>query len=169
MACRRSPVRARLAPSRQVPELKVTSEDKGRLVVGRAPNGDTVVEVRRGADGTTLQTKNAAWRVHEGEVFDAASTKVALIHRNLTGREIELLGGERIKVGRRLGPGHGCRFGDLADAKAPFLMPQRYFTLRLSDALLARQDRELLIGLFTSIADGTISAAIAASASGTTG
>jgi hypothetical protein len=156
-------------------ELKVTSEDKGRLLIGRAPNGDTVVEIRRDNGAAALQTKNAAWRMEKAEggsvVLDAAGATVARVRRRMvSGREIELAGGEQIRMSTmRLGIGHGCRFGDLADAKAPFLMPQRYFTLKLSDELLARPDRELLIAVFTSIADTAISTAIQTSAQGTTG
>ena len=150
-------------------EIKVTSEEKGRLLVGRAPNGETIVEVRRGEDGTTLHTKNGSWGYRNGTVTDAAGQTVAVVHRKLGGRHIELLGGERIKVSTlRLG-GHGCRFGALADAKAPFFMPGRYITIELSDELLARPDRELLIATFTSVAAGIISTAIAIAAAGTTG
>jgi hypothetical protein len=154
-----------------VAELKVTYAKKGKPTVGRAPNGDTVVEVRRDLEGTVLQTKNQAWRIVRGDegtaVLDAAGATVASVrHRRFQGEDIALAGGEVIELrGNRLQVGHGCRFGDLAAAKAPFLAPQRYFTLTLSDALLAREDRELLIALMTCLAESHISISISVSAS----
>jgi hypothetical protein len=151
-----------------VAELKVTHEN--RTVVGRAPNGDTVVELQQAVGGTVLQTKNAAWQVRKADggwaVMTPESAQAALIRRHmLKGREVVLPDGETIRRGARVGVGYGCRFGDLASAKAPFLRPDRYFTLELSDALLARPDRELLIGVFTYLANSHIQAAIAAAAS----
>jgi hypothetical protein len=151
----------------RVAVLKVAEKDGA--VVGRAPNGDTVVEVRGGEGGPVLQTKNAAWQVRKGDggwaVVDTTEAVAATIRRRMiTGREIVLPDGETIKQGSRVGMGHGCRFGTLAAAKAPFVRPDRYFTLELSDELLARQDRELLIAVFTYLANSHIQAAIQVSA-----
>jgi hypothetical protein len=59
---------------------------------------------------------------------------------------------------------HGlkCRIGDLATARAPWLFPQRYVELRLTDELLAREDRELIVAVGAYFADQAISAAIIA-------
>jgi hypothetical protein len=154
-----------------VAELKVKSYDKDTRIVATAPNGDTVVEIRRGAaaDGALAryQTKSNAWRVesagkHTSAVRDASGATVAVIHHGRLGaNDVELPSGENIKCDEpKLRMGYRYRFGELARAKAPFVAPQRHITLTVTDALLAREDRELLLAIATGLCESAISLAI---------
>ena len=155
--------------------LKVRTAKGGRIWA-EASDGTVVVEGIRGRaagpDFATLETAHGTWHVRRPEnrgeptaVLDALGRQVATYEKHLMRRgELTLAGGETLPVtGARLSFSHSGKLGDLAHGKAPFLRPGRHYTLTLSEALLARDDRELLTALAAHLIQTEIDASIQAS------
>ena len=70
--------------------------------------------------------------------------------------------GESAEVTKRGGmlSGYSCTIGTWSTAVAPRLAPQRYFTLTLDDAVLARPDRDLLVVALTWISESALASVI---------
>jgi hypothetical protein len=137
-------------------------------------------------DGTTAQHPDAyvcdgpggTWRI-AGQikdaapayrsVFDPAGRDVARIERT-SRKEWELrlaAGGSATVTSRSLFMrGFTCTIGDLAHAATPALAPQRYFTLTLTDAALARPDRAAIAVASTWICESQLAALIQDAAGG---
>jgi hypothetical protein len=102
-------------------------------------------------------------------VIDPAGREAARIER--TSRkswELRLADGAAVTVTSRslFMRGFTCTVGDLAHAVTPALAPQRYFTLTLTDAALARPDREAIAVASTWICESWLASLITDSASG---
>jgi hypothetical protein len=117
---------------------------------------------------TASGTHRVAAEVEAGPylpVIDASGREVA---RVFTGRRkdwsLQLATGESAAVTGRGGfagvSAFSCTIGDLATAVTPRLAPQRYFTLTVSDAVLARPDRDALVVALVWISESTIAARI---------
>jgi hypothetical protein len=130
-----------------------------------------------GADPLVCATAGGSWRIRQRAsdesgkynlVLDADGRTIARIDRHLMRHtQVVLPGGEAIAVtsGRFRLFSYGSRIGNLAVARAPYLFPQRYFTMKLSDELLSRPDREVLVVVGAYLASNAITAAIQANAS----
>jgi hypothetical protein len=137
-------------------------------------------------DGTTAQHPDAyvciaaggTWRI-AGQikdaspayrpVFDPAGREVARIERTSRREwELRLAGGGSATVTSRslFMRGVTCTVGDLAGAATPGFAPQRYFTLTLTEAALARPDRDAIAVASTWICESRLAALIADSAGG---
>jgi hypothetical protein len=97
-------------------------------------------------------------------VLDAAGREVARI---VTPRRqdwvLQLPTGESMPVHKRGGgmiTPPTCAIGDWSSAVAPRLAPQRYFTLTIADAVLARADRDALVAALAWISESTIAGLI---------
>jgi hypothetical protein len=158
--------------------LKVRHRDS--RFVAETADGMLAFDGAYGASGgpelLACETANGTWHVQRradhgdgkyNDVLDRSGHSVARIERHGLRTSIVLTSGEQIPVtsGNLTLFGHGCRVGRLAKARAPFLRPGRYFKLKLSDELLARPDRELLVVLAAHLAEGRITASIQASLS----
>jgi hypothetical protein len=62
--------------------------------------------------------------------------------------------------------GISCTVGDFSSAVAPRLAPQRYFTLTIADAVLARPDRDALVVALVWISEMTIASRISEAGGG---
>jgi hypothetical protein len=155
--------------------LKVRDKD-GKLTAEDGNGGLVVTGTRGGHDAAeviVLNTSGGSWRVQRevdkvNGVLDRDGRPVANVQRRaFKSTLIELPSGESIPVtkGQLRIFGMGCSMGDLASARAPFLRPNRYYTLTLKEALLQRPDKELLVALGAYIAQGMIDAQIQAAAS----
>lgn len=153
--------------------LKVTTTEGGTLLLAESPDGRILVEGRRGAaaepSAAIMETAGGTWRFEHREpgetqehVYDDYGDVVASItRRHMRPGEIELADGERIGVSSGRGRfSHGCAFGELALASAPMLRPDRFFTLKLSNALLARDDCELIVAIAAHVGESEIASSI---------
>ena len=97
-------------------------------------------------------------------VIDAAGREIARI--DVARRQdwvLRLPTGESATVHRRGGgmvSPPTCTIGDFSSAVAPRLAPQRYFTLTIADAVLARPDRDALVVALAWISESTIAGLI---------
>ena len=157
-----------LAPIGSSP-LKVRK--KNRILTADDPSGATVVRGTPGQDvAAVLETAGGTWRIQSRvddvrQVYDRNGLTVATLrHKTMRGTDVELPSGESIHVttGNLQLFGIGCKVGDLASARAPFLAPQRYFKLALNDALLGRADRDLLVALSAYLTEIVVSAQVSA-------
>lgn len=151
--------------------------DKDGRFTGEDSNGGLVFTATHGgrdaADALVIQTASGTWRIQRAvdkvnDVLDKDGHTVAKLQRRaFRSTLIELPGGESIPVttGRFRLFGMGCGIGSLASAKAPFLRPNRYFTLTLKPELMQRADKELLVVLGAHVAQRMIDAQIQAAAS----
>ena len=75
---------------------------------------------------------------------------------------LQLITGETATVSARGGMlrGISCTIGELSDAVAPRLAPQRYFTLTLSDVVLHHPTRDALITALVWISESSIASLI---------
>jgi hypothetical protein len=154
--------------------LKIRWRDK-HFVAENSSGGIVFDGTAAGDDLLALTTANGTWRIQKrtsdesgkhNRVLDGGGQEVARLDRRVVRSTlINLPGGEAIPVtkGRFMLFAHGSRMGSLAVSQTPFLMPGRYFTMKLTDELLARPDRELLLVLGAYIASIAISASIQAS------
>jgi hypothetical protein len=129
-----------------------------------------------GTDPLLCSTAGGTWRIQQRQtddngkynpVLDSGGRQVARLEQHVIRRtQIVLPNGESIPVTKgRLMFSHGSRIGDLGVARAPFLFPQRYVKMTLSDELLARPDRELLVVVSAYLAESIISTSIRTSVS----
>lgn len=155
--------------------LKVRWRDKRFVAVNSS--GEAVFDgAADGTDPLVCATAGGTWRIQQRTsdesgkynlVLDANGREVARIDRHLVRHtNLVLPGGEAIPVtkGRLMLFCHGSKIGNLAVAQAPYLFPQRHFTMKLSDELLPRPDREVIVVVGAYLASNAISAAIQASA-----
>ena len=124
---------------------------------------------------TASGTHRVSARVETGPVpylpvVDAAGREVARIDtEKRQDWVLRLVTGETATVTKHGGgmiTPFRCTVGDLSDAVAPRLAPQRYFTLTLADTVLARPDRDALVVALTWISESTIAGLITANAGG---
>jgi hypothetical protein len=155
--------------------LKIRWRDKRFTAVNSS--GEVVFDgTADGPDPLVCATASGSWRIQQrtsdengkyNPVLDAAGRLVARVDRHLVRHtQILLPGGAPIPVtkGRFMLFGHGSRIGDLAVARSPYLFPQRFFTLKLTDELLSRPDRDLIVVVGGYLASNVITSAIQASA-----
>jgi hypothetical protein len=154
--------------------LKVRWRD--RRFTALNSSGETVFDgAADGADPLVCTTSRGTWRIGQRAsdesgkynlVLDADGRTIARVERHLVRHtQIVLTGGEAIPVtkGRFMLFSHGSRIGNLAVARAPYLFPQRYFTMKLRDELLSRPDCEVLVVVGAYLASIAITASIQAS------
>lgn len=96
-------------------------------------------------------------------IIDAGGREIG---RVLTGRRmdwvLQLVTGEVATVTGRgnMLTSFTCTVGDLSSAAAPRFAPQRYITLTLADAVLARPDRDALVVALAWLSESTIAGLI---------
>jgi len=161
-----------------MPSSPLKVKTKKADLVATGPGGGVVLQGTTGGDfAFVCQTAEGAVTIthsSKGEsakfnsVRNAAGLEVARIEHHMIKKwQIRMSTGESIPVtsGRAMLTGHGCKIGDLAKAKAPWLAPQRYFKLTLSDELLHRPDCVVISVIAAWVAEVNISASISASVS----
>jgi hypothetical protein len=154
--------------------LKV--RDRDGHFYAETSSGQRVIDGVRGPAGgpffMTCETANGLWQIEGAathpdgkysQVLDRNGQPVARIESAVFRRtKVVLPSGETIgmKAGHYMLFGYGAHFGSLAKARAPYVFPNRYFTLKLKPELLARPDRELLAVLAARLCANAISASI---------
>jgi hypothetical protein len=153
--------------------LKVRQR-KGRIWAADA-SGQIVLDGRtrehwpeRYVAETATGTHRVSARVETGPdpylpVVDASSREVAqVVTKRRKDWELRLATGQIATVTGRGGlfTPISCTIGELSSAVAPRLAPQRYFTLTLADAVLARPDRDALVVALAWISELTIAGRI---------
>jgi hypothetical protein len=153
--------------------LKVR-ERKGRLWAEDAA-GQVVVDGRtrehwpeRYVAQTASGTCRVAARVEAGPsrylpVIDATGREMGrIVTQRRQDWVLQLATGEQAMVSGKGGmfAGISCTIGELSSAVAPRLAPQRYITVTLADAVLARPDRDALVVALVWISEMTIASRI---------
>jgi len=130
---------------------------RGKALTVTDPNGDVVVQAALGkaakADYAVFETAQGKWRVERGGrstlvALDPVGNAVATARKG----EVVLPDGETLpwELSSRVRPRYRLG-GDLWVAK-PTRLPLREFNAELSQAMLAREDRALLAGLASILA-----------------
>jgi hypothetical protein len=137
------------------------ADASGQLVVdGRTREHWPERYVATTASGTHRVAARVETEAHPHlPIIDASGREVARIV--LPRRQdwvLQLATGESAEVSGRGGflTPITCTIGELSTAAAPRLAPQRYFTLTVSDAVLARPDRDAIVVALTWISEMTI-------------
>lgn len=140
--------------------LKVVVSKRGSIMTATDPAGNVVLDGVRGKRAKPLaavQTTAAnRWTIEHrskgsAPVYDSAGVAVAEIRRiGMFRNDVIVTGdGSEIEVAKRT---RSISFGSLATAKPALLRSGSTFELAVSDELLARPDREMLIAVFTHVA-----------------
>jgi len=132
--------------------LQGLAGNRGKTLTVTDPNGNVVVEaMERQADDRVemvLDTAGGRWRVEQAvssgseiTVLDSAGNAVAISSRG----KVVLADGEVLSWERRNLPAR-YRLGDLWVAKGSWRSKRR-FSAELSEAMLARDDKSMLVGI----------------------
>ena len=140
-----------------------TSAGGGVIFEGRTDGDDVLTCNYSGGTLRIVRTMDASGkRSNTLAAVDEAGRDLARIDTQSRVWDLRLPSGESFPVsgGRARLTGYSSAVGDFASAKAPYLAPQRYVTLTLTDAFLQRPDRDVLAVIVAWAAEDRISSAI---------